>query len=161
MALMGCSGVMVELSRANATLCYTESPPAGGHLSGRGWARMPPMRRPRRLVVLIVAAMLQLAAPLAAYARVATVADFADLCSATSVATRGAPGHGAPAPMHQHCAQSLCCIGGAAGAIAPPPTTAESPFIPFAGVALLATSNGVAKATMVAAASPRGPPSFA
>jgi len=122
---------------------------------------MPPMPRPLRLVVLIVTAVLQLAAPLAAYARVATIPDFGDLCSATNIATHGAPGHGSPAPTHHHCAQSLCCIGGAAAAMAPPPTVAESPFIPFAGGELLATAHRVAVATIIAAASPRGPPSFA
>jgi len=119
------------------------------------------MPRPLRLVVLIVTAVLQLAAPLAAYARVATIPDFGDLCSATNIATHGAPGHGSPAPTHHHCAQSLCCIGGAAAAMAPPPTVAESPFIPFAGGELLATAHRVAVATIIAAASPRGPPSFA
>jgi len=122
---------------------------------------MPSMRRSLRLVVLIVTAVLQLAAPLAAYARVATIPDFGDLCSATNVATHGAPGHGTPAPTHHHCAQSPCCIGGAAGAMAPPPTVVEFLFVPFAGVGLLATANSVAVATIVAAASPRGPPSFA
>jgi hypothetical protein len=122
---------------------------------------MPPMRRPLRLVVLIVAAALQLAAPLAAYARVATIPDFGDLCSATNNATHGTPGHGTPAPTHHHCAQSLCCIGGAAGAMAPPPTIAGSPFISFARVAFPAATNRIALATIVAAASPRGPPSFA
>jgi hypothetical protein len=122
---------------------------------------MPPMRRPLRLVVLIVTTALQFVAPLAAYARVATIPGFGDLCSATNIIVRGSLGHGTPAPLHQHCAQSLCCIGGAAGAIAPPPTVAGSPFISFAGGALPAATNRVAVATIVAAASPRGPPSFA
>jgi len=122
---------------------------------------MPPMRRLLRLVMLIVAATLQLAAPLAAYARVATIPDFGDLCSATNVGAGGARGHGAPAPTHRHCAQSLCCIGGAADALAPPPSVAGSPIVPFAGVAHIDSAYRVAAANIVAAAPPRGPPSLA
>jgi len=122
---------------------------------------MPPMRRLLRLVILIVAAALQLAAPLAAYARVATIPDFGDLCSATKGTAGRTSGHEAPAPTHHHCAQSLCCIGSAAGAMAPPPTLARSPFIHFAGVAHIASAYRVAAANIVAAASPRGPPSLA
>jgi hypothetical protein len=121
---------------------------------------MPPMRRLLRLVALIVAATLQLAAPLAAYARVATVPDFGDLCSTTKISVRGVPGRGTPpTPAHRHCAQSLCCISGAAGAMAPPPRVAGSPIVSFAGVTHVASAYGVAAANIVAAAPPRGPPS--
>jgi hypothetical protein len=122
---------------------------------------MPPMCRPVRLVTLIAAAALHLAAPLASYARGMQLSGFGDICSAQRPPAREAPWRGtpAPAPAHRHCALSPCCTGGAAGAIAPPPPVAVSPFIPFAGVLLPAPAGADASAAIVAAASPRGPPS--
>jgi hypothetical protein len=83
-----------------------------------------PMRTAHHLVA-IVAALLQLALPLSAYARAPApfVPGEADLCSA--VHSRRADGPAAPAPTHHH-GSSHCalCAHGA------PPALVASPLLP-------------------------------
>jgi hypothetical protein len=118
------------------------------------------MRRSLRIAVLVAAAALQIAAPLSAYARVAKLPDAGDLCSAAKVAPLGKSAHDAPQPRpaQHHCAQSLCCIGGATGAAAPPCVPAQAVLVEFASVMLPAATTGAAPASIIAAASARGPP---
>ena len=87
------------------------------------------MRRRLRLGFLFAAAVLQIAAPLAAYARVAQLPD--------AIA---------------HCAESLCCIGSATGAAAPPGVPARTHLGEFASVAAPAATPSAAPASIVAAA---------
>jgi len=121
------------------------------------------MHRRPRLGFLFAAAVLQIAVPLAAYARVAQLPDAIELCSAAKAAARGAQRHGNPfqKPAHLHCAESLCCIGGATGAAAPPSLPARTHFGEFTSVALAAATPSAAPASIVAAAPARGPPSRA
>jgi hypothetical protein len=118
------------------------------------------MRRRLRLGLLLAAAVLQIAAPFAAYARVAQLPDALELCSAAKSAAPGAQRHGNPfqKPAHIHCIESLCCIGGATGAVAPPCAAAGAHFREFTSVALPAATPSAAPASIVAAAPARGPP---
>jgi hypothetical protein len=81
--------------------------------------------RPARRLVAIVAALLQLALPLSAYARVPApfVPGEADFCSAAHPRT----GHAPAAPTHDHGAShcALCAHG------APPALTASTPVPPI------------------------------
>ena len=118
------------------------------------------MRRRPRLFFLLAAAVLQIAAPFAAYARVAQLPDAIELCSAAKAALRTAPRHGNPfgKPAHLHCAESLCCIGSATGASAPPSAPPRTHLGEFTSVALAVPTPSAAPTSIIAAAPPRGPP---
>jgi len=119
------------------------------------------MSRRFRLVIVLAAAALQIAAPLSAYARVAAPPVQGELCSAASVPVRFKTAHGAPTPAPHHCAQSLCCIGSATGAGATPCLSAHSVLADVAGRVLPGATPSIAAASIIAAAPPRGPPSRA
>ena len=121
----------------------------------------PAMSRRLRQALVLTAAALQIAAPLSAYARVPVLPVQGDLCSAANVPMRVKTAHGAPTPAPHHCAQSLCCIGGATGAGATPCVPARAVPADVAGHVLPAVTASIAPASIIAAAPPRGPPSRA
>jgi hypothetical protein len=121
------------------------------------------MRRRLRLAVLVAAAALQLVAPLSAYARVAQLPDAVDLCTAANAVKRAAAEHGAPQqkPAQHRCLESLCCIGATVGASAPPRVVVPPVLVEVDGSAIPLATNRAARASIVAAAPPRGPPPIA
>ena len=89
-----------------------------------------------------------------AYARVAQLPDAIEgCCSAAKAALRTAPRHGNPfgKPAHLHCAESLCCIGSATGAVAPPSAPARIHLGEFTSVALAVPTPSAAPASIIAA----------
>lgn len=119
-----------------------------------------PMKQPLRMVLVLVAAILHLGAPVAAYAAMRADTRNADFCSVAGPATPASAERRSPAPMpHEyHCAHAPCCAGGAVGAAAPPPHVQSFIAISFHRESVPADTVDAAPVSPIAAAQPRGPP---
>jgi len=120
---------------------------------------MDPKRR-LRLGLALLAAVLHLAVPVAAYAEATAAAALGDFCSTTRGAAPIPAQGGLPSQLsnEHHCAHAPCCSGGPAGAAAPAPVTPAALWAAASCPRPLSGQVGSARATVIAAAQPRGPP---
>jgi hypothetical protein len=121
---------------------------------------MIPMKRLLHRSLAVVAVMMHLAAPVAAYGMARGDAPANDVCSAarTPVAPPGSGGAPLPATGEHHCANAPCCSGGAVGAAAPPLVSPFFLHIASGREAPPVLDASAAPVPPIAAAQPRGPP---
>jgi hypothetical protein len=118
------------------------------------------MKRSLHRLLVIVAAAMHLAAPVAAYATPSSGALPGDVCSASRPAAPVPVDAGIPAPgtSEHHCAHAPCCAGGGATGAALPPGFALPLHVAFPREVTPAANAVVAPVPPVASAQPRGPP---
>jgi hypothetical protein len=117
------------------------------------------MKRYLRFVLVLLAAAMHLAAPVAAYARVMPAGMPGDFCSAARGASTTRFGQGYPPPSSEHhCAHAPCCAGGAADSAAAPPPVPVAFRVAQAGVPVPESMSVTAALAVIIAAQPRGPP---
>jgi hypothetical protein len=117
------------------------------------------MKRNLRVVLLLLAAVLHIGAPVVAYAVAQPVAVPSDFCSAArgapaSPSDRGSSRHSS----ELHCAHAPCCAGGTLDSTALPPHLPSFHRIAQAGVRAPESTPVVAPVAVILAAQPRGPP---
>jgi hypothetical protein len=120
---------------------------------------MDPNRR-LRLGIALLAAIVHLAVPVGAFAKARTAPGLGDFCSTTrgAASTPGQGGLPSPLSNEHHCAHAPCCTGSAAGAAAPSPPAPAAWWGAASHPRPVSGPVEFARASVIAAARPRGPP---
>jgi len=113
------------------------------------------------LAIVLLAAAMNLVAPMAALAVTAPAVASGDFCSAARGAPAAPPGQHVPMPSGEHlCAHAPCCVGGALDSVAPPPRAQLALFAAGDPVRALPSFPDAAPPAAITSAQPRGPPAL-
>jgi hypothetical protein len=117
------------------------------------------MRRNLRLGLVLLAAVMHLVAPAAAYAVAMPAVVSGDFCSAVRSAPAAPLRQRAPQPSSEHhCAHAPCCVGGALDSATAPPRVHAAWFAARDAVRALPSAPIAVPPAAITAAQPRGPP---
>jgi len=117
------------------------------------------MKRNLRVLWVLLATAMHLAAPIAAYAGAMPAMLPGDFCRAARGAPAAPSDQGAPRPSGEdHCAHAPCCAGGTIDAAALPSRAALAVAVKLSAVHASTSRPEALPPARFAAAQPRGPP---
>jgi hypothetical protein len=117
------------------------------------------MKRYLRFALVLLAAAMHLAVPVATYAKPMPVGMQDDFCSAARGTSTSPFGRGHPQPSNDHhCAHAPCCAGGTPNSSALPPSIPVLLRVAHSAVRPLESMPIAAPFAVIIAAQPRGPP---
>jgi hypothetical protein len=127
--------------------------------AGIGLLECRAMKRRMHVALALLAALMHLGAPIAAYAKATHAVTPGDFCSAARGATTARTDQGSPRPSSEHrCAHAPCCAGGAPDSAALPPHVPVVFSAPLLSVRAPSSRPEALPPAPIAAAQPRGPP---
>jgi hypothetical protein len=117
------------------------------------------MTRKLRVVLVLLAALTHVGAPMAAYAKATPAAMPGDFCSAARGVSPVPSDQGSPRPSSEHhCANAPCCAGGALDSTAPPSRVTLAVSVKQSPVRTPSSRPEALPPAPIEAAQPRGPP---
>jgi len=117
------------------------------------------MKRNLRILLVLLATAMHLAAPIAAYAGAMPAMLPGDFCRAARGAPAAPSNQGAPRPSGEnHCAHAPCCAGGTIDVAAPPSRAVLAVAVKLSAVRASTSCPKALPPARIAAAQPRGPP---